>query len=107
MAVPHLGCTLGCKATSPISSWTNVLGQSPPGRPCTAANCIQNATHGRWSPPGPGEGASVPQLVARARDGAKAAGCEYLHVDFEDHLGPFYFGACGFAATNAGLLSLE
>jgi GNAT superfamily N-acetyltransferase len=47
------------------------------------------------------------QLVARARDGAKAAGCGYLHVDFEDRLRPFYFGACDFAATNAGLLSLE
>lgn len=46
-------------------------------------------------------------LVARARDGAKAAGCEYLHVDFDDHLRPFYFGACGFAPTNAGLLSLD
>ena len=46
------------------------------------------------------------QLVACARDGAKAAGCEYLHVDFEDHLRPFYFGACGFTPTNAGLLSL-
>jgi GNAT superfamily N-acetyltransferase len=45
-------------------------------------------------------------LVARARAGAKAAGCEYLHVDFEDELGPFYFGACGFVPTNAGLLSL-
>jgi GNAT superfamily N-acetyltransferase len=47
------------------------------------------------------------QLVACARDGAKAAGCEYLHVDFEDHLRPFYFGACGFVPTNAGLLSLD
>jgi GNAT superfamily N-acetyltransferase len=47
------------------------------------------------------------QLVARARDGAKAAGCEYLHVDFEDHLRPFYFGACDFTPTNAGLLSLD
>jgi GNAT superfamily N-acetyltransferase len=46
------------------------------------------------------------QLVGCARDGAKAAGCEYLHVDFEDHLRPFYFGVCGFAPTNAGLLSL-
>lgn len=46
------------------------------------------------------------ELVARARDGAKAAGCEYLHVDFEDHLRPFYFGACGFTPTSAGLLSL-
>lgn len=46
------------------------------------------------------------QLVGRARDGAKAAGCEYLHVDFDDDLGPFYFGACGFTPTNAGLLPL-
>ena len=45
------------------------------------------------------------ELVARARDGAKAAGCEYLHVDFEDHLRPFYFGACGFTPTSAGLMS--
>jgi GNAT superfamily N-acetyltransferase len=47
------------------------------------------------------------ELVKHARDGAKAAGCEYLHVDFEDYLRPFYFGACGFAPTNAGLLSLD
>ncbi len=46
-------------------------------------------------------------LVTWARDGAKAAGCEYLHVDFEDHLRPFYVGACGFAPTNAGLLLLD
>jgi GNAT superfamily N-acetyltransferase len=46
-------------------------------------------------------------LVARARDGAKAAGCEYLHVDFDDHLRPFYLDACGFAPVNAGLLSLD
>lgn len=47
------------------------------------------------------------ELVGRARDGAKAAGCEYLHVDFEDQLRPFYFGACGFGPVNAGLLSLD
>ena len=47
------------------------------------------------------------QLVAHARDGAKAAGCEYLHVDFDDHLRSFYLDACGFAPTNAGLLSLD
>lgn len=45
-------------------------------------------------------------LVAYAVEGARAAGCEYLHVDFEDHLRPFYFDACGFTATNAGLLHL-
>jgi GNAT superfamily N-acetyltransferase len=46
------------------------------------------------------------RLVGRARAGAKAAGCEYLHVDFTDDLRPFYFDACGFVPTNAGLLSL-
>ena len=47
------------------------------------------------------------ELVARARDGARAAGCDYLHVDFDDDLRAFYFDACGFAPTNAGLLSLD
>jgi len=46
-------------------------------------------------------------VVALARDGARAAGCEYLHVDFDDHLRPFYLGACGFAPANAGLLTLD
>jgi GNAT superfamily N-acetyltransferase len=45
-------------------------------------------------------------LVEHARDGARAAGCEYLHVDFEDHLAAFYYGACGFAPARAGLLRL-
>jgi GNAT superfamily N-acetyltransferase len=47
------------------------------------------------------------ELVARARDAARAAGCEYLHVDFDDHLRPFYLGACGFAPTSAGLMTLD
>jgi GNAT superfamily N-acetyltransferase len=47
------------------------------------------------------------ELVDRARHGAKAAGCEYLHVDFEDHLSAFYYGACGFSPTKAGLLALD
>jgi GNAT superfamily N-acetyltransferase len=46
-------------------------------------------------------------LVGRAREGAKAAGCEYLHVDFDEHLRPFYFEACGFTPTWAGLISLD
>ena len=36
----------------------------------------------------------------------RAAGCEWLHVDFEDHLRSFYFEACGFTPTNAGLIEL-
>jgi len=45
-------------------------------------------------------------LVRHATDAARAAGCQFLHVDFEDHLRGFYLGACGFAPTNAGLIEL-
>ncbi|NUT53158.1 MAG: GNAT family N-acetyltransferase [Saccharothrix sp.] len=45
-------------------------------------------------------------LVAEAVDGARAAGCEWLHVDFDDHLKPFYFDSCGFRPTDAGLIAL-
>jgi GNAT superfamily N-acetyltransferase len=47
------------------------------------------------------------ELVARAREGARAAGCEWLHVDFDERLGPFYFGACRFTPTTAGLIALQ
>ena len=47
------------------------------------------------------------ELVRRARDGAKAAGCEFLHVDFEDQLSSFYYDACGFTPAKAGLLTLD
>ena len=46
------------------------------------------------------------QLIAVATEHAREAGCEWLHVDFEDHLRPFYFDACGFTPTNAGLIEL-
>jgi GNAT superfamily N-acetyltransferase len=45
-------------------------------------------------------------LVEATRDGAREAGCEYLHVDFDDDLRDFYFGACGFKPTNGGLIDL-
>ena len=47
------------------------------------------------------------QLVATAAAAAREAGCEWLHVDFEDHLTDFYFKACGFRPTNAGLIALR
>ncbi len=47
------------------------------------------------------------QLVAVAVAEARAAACEWLHVDFEEHLRPFYFDACGFTPTNAGLIALR
>jgi len=45
-------------------------------------------------------------LVRCATDGARDAGCRFLHVDFDDDLRDFYFGACGFTPTNAGLIEL-
>ena len=46
------------------------------------------------------------RLVEVAVAEARAAGCEWLHVDFDDHLRAFYFDACGFEPTNAGLIAL-
>lgn len=45
-------------------------------------------------------------MVAVAEAGARDVGCEWLHVDFEVHLRGFYFDACGFGPTNAGLIAL-
>ncbi|MEU8077719.1 GNAT family N-acetyltransferase [Catellatospora citrea] len=45
-------------------------------------------------------------LVAEAARQAGAAGCEWLHVDFEAHLRGFYFEACDFRPTDAGLIAL-
>jgi len=38
---------------------------------------------------------------------ASAAGCEWLHVDYEPHLRSFYESACGFLETRAGLIQLR
>jgi hypothetical protein len=45
-------------------------------------------------------------MIAVAAEQARAAGCEWLHVDFDEGLEPFYFGACGFSPTPAGVLAL-
>jgi GNAT superfamily N-acetyltransferase len=46
------------------------------------------------------------RLVRMAEDRARAAGCEWLHVDFEPHLTDFYLEACGFTSTPAGVIAL-
>ena len=46
------------------------------------------------------------RLIEVARKHSANAGCEWLHVDFEHHLRSFYFDACGFGPTNAGLIKL-
>lgn len=45
-------------------------------------------------------------LVDAAVDGARRHGCEWVHVDFEDDLRAFYFDACGFEPTSAGLIQV-
>jgi GNAT superfamily N-acetyltransferase len=47
------------------------------------------------------------RLIAVVAAEARAAGCEWLHVDFEDHLRGFYIEVCGFEPTNAGLIALH
>jgi ribosomal protein S18 acetylase RimI-like enzyme len=47
------------------------------------------------------------RVVAFAAQHAKAAGCEWLHVDFDADLRAFYFDACGFQPTDAGLIDLR
>lgn len=46
------------------------------------------------------------RLIALVAKEAGAAGCEWLHVDFDDHLRAFYFDGCGFKPTPAGLVAL-
>ena len=46
------------------------------------------------------------ELVLRAAAHSREAGCEWLHVDFDDDLASFYFNACGFQPTQAGLIHL-
>lgn len=46
-------------------------------------------------------------LVRALAEQAAAAGCEWLHVDCEPNVAGFYRDACGFRATDAGLLHLR
>jgi GNAT superfamily N-acetyltransferase len=46
-------------------------------------------------------------LVVNARDAARTAGCEWLHVDFDGRLQAFYLDSCGFTPTSAGLMHLR
>lgn len=45
-------------------------------------------------------------LVRTARDHTQSAGCEFLHVGFDDDLRPFYIDACGFEPVQGGLIEL-
>ena len=46
------------------------------------------------------------RLVAIAEAEARAARCEWLHVDFDEPLRSFYVDECGFSSTPAGTIDL-
>jgi GNAT superfamily N-acetyltransferase len=46
------------------------------------------------------------EVVRLAVEQARAAGCEWIHVDFAPDLAAFYLDACGFRPTDAGLVHL-
>ncbi len=63
---------------------------------------LDTKTRGDWQRRG-----VATELVSRAAQHAITAGCEWLHVDFDTDLRPFYFDACGFRPTDAGLIHLK
>jgi ribosomal protein S18 acetylase RimI-like enzyme len=62
---------------------------------------LDTAVDPGWQRAGAGVG-----LVAAAVADTAAAGCTWLHVDFEDRLTAFYLDRCGFRSTAAGLMRL-
>ena len=47
------------------------------------------------------------RLIDISRENSAAAGCQWLHVDFEKRLRGFYLETCGFTSTTAGLIRLR
>jgi GNAT superfamily N-acetyltransferase len=47
------------------------------------------------------------QMIEIVRSECQKAGCEWLHVDFDEDLGKFYIQSCGFTPTTAGLIRLS
>lgn len=63
---------------------------------------LDTKVRGSWQHRGIGT-----ELVRVAIAEARRAGCEWLHVDYEPDLAPFYRDACGFTHTEAGLVHLR
>jgi ribosomal protein S18 acetylase RimI-like enzyme len=94
---PHsLGWVTAREATGQLVGFVNVVSDGG-----DHAFLIDTKTRGDRQRRGIGT-----RLVQLATQQAKAAGCEWLHVDFDSELAPFYFDACGFRPTDAGLIHL-
>jgi ribosomal protein S18 acetylase RimI-like enzyme len=88
--------SLGWVTARIVVGFVNIVGDGD-----VHAFLIDTKTRGSYQRRGIGT-----RVVRFAAEHAKAAGCEWLHVDFDDELAPFYFDACGFVPTQAGLISL-
>lgn len=61
---------------------------------------LDTTVHAQWQHQGIGR-----RLVIRAVEAARERGIEWIHVDYEPHLGSFY-QSCGFQPTLAGIIHL-
>src|SRR5256714_12665239 len=91
-----LGWVVARDASARVVGFVNVVSDGG-----DHAFLIDTKTHGAHQRAGIGT-----RTVQFAAQHARAAGCEWLHVDFDAHLATFYFGACGFRPTDAGLIHL-
>ncbi len=79
-----------------LAGFVNVIGDG-----ALHAFLLDTLVESRYQRAGVGTG-----LVAVAVTHARASGCIWLHVDFDEQLRPFYLDACGFTPTPAGLIAL-
>ena len=94
---PHsLGWVTARDADGTVVGFVNVVGDGG-----DHAFLVDTKTRGAHQRRGIGT-----RVVEFAALQAKAAGCEWLHVDFDEQLAEFYFDACGFEPTQAGLIHL-
>ena len=95
---PHsLGWVTARIADGTVVGFVNVVTDG-----CDHAFLIDTKTRGGYQRSGVGT-----RVVTLAAQHAKAAGCEWLPVDFDDCLAAFYFDACGFEPVRAGLIDLR